>query len=56
MVLVSPSLVKQKIKDYPILERAFTLLEESVEVQSYLVMANVTAVQRLMYNDHGPVH
>jgi len=56
MVLVSPSLVKQKIKDYPVLEKAFTLLEESVEVQSYLVMANVTAVQRLMYNDHGPVH
>jgi uncharacterized protein len=56
MVLVSPSLVKQKIKDYPILEKAFTLLEESVEVQSYLVMANVTAVQRLIYNDHGPVH
>ncbi|MEM1583884.1 MAG: HD domain-containing protein [Nitrososphaerota archaeon] len=56
MVLVSPTLVKQKVKSYPILEKAFTILEESVEVQSYLLMANVTAVQRLMYNDHGPVH
>ncbi|MCS7126488.1 MAG: HD domain-containing protein [Aigarchaeota archaeon] len=56
MVVVSPTLVRQKIKKHPILERAFTLLEESVEVQSYLTMANVTAVQRLMYNDHGPVH
>lgn len=56
MVTVSPTLIRQKIRRHPLLEKAFTLLEESVEVQSYLAMANVTAVQRLMYNDHGPVH
>ncbi|MCF8884271.1 MAG: HD domain-containing protein [Nitrososphaerota archaeon] len=56
MVVVSPSLVRQKIKQNPLLEKAFMILEGSVEVQAYLSMANVTAVQRLMYNDHGPVH
>lgn len=56
MVLVSPFLVRRKVAAYPTLKNALNLLEKSAEVQSYLYMANVTAVQRLMYNDHGPVH
>ncbi len=56
MVLVSPSILKKKIENRPLLERALRLLERSVEVQSYLTLANVMAVQRLLYNDHGPVH
>jgi len=34
----------------------FRLLETDVEVQSTLRMSNVMAVERLKYNDHGPVH
>lgn len=56
MVLVSPALVKRKVENYPLLQRAYKLLEDSVEVQAYLHMANIMAVQRLMYNDHGVVH
>ena len=56
MVLVSPAILKKTIEDHPILEKALSLLEKSSEVQAYLNMANVMAVQRLLYNDHGPVH
>jgi metal-dependent HD superfamily phosphatase/phosphodiesterase len=38
------------------LSEAFSFLENDVEAQSYLKMANVMAVKRLGYNDHGPVH
>ncbi len=48
--------MKKKVEDHPILKRALTLVEKSSEVQAYLTMANVMAVQRLLYNDHGPVH
>ena len=34
----------------------FRLLETDVEVQSTLRMSNIMAVDRLKYNDHGPVH
>jgi len=34
----------------------FELLRNDREVQGYLKMSNVMAVERLMYNDHGPVH
>ncbi len=55
MVVVSPSLVYSHLKT-PKLRAAFNLLEGDVEVQTYLQMANVMAVKRLKYNDHGPVH
>lgn len=55
-MLVSPNLVKRKVEQSPLLRKALNILEQSPEVQSYLQMANVNAVQRLMYNDHGPVH
>jgi len=56
MVLVSPTVLKKKINGHPLLDKALKLLERNSEVQAYLSMANVMAVQRLLYNDHGPVH
>jgi len=55
MVVVSSNLVYSHLKE-PEVEKMFRLLENDVEVQSCLRMANVMAVERLMYNDHGPVH
>lgn len=56
MVLVSPAILRKKIDGHPLLDQALKLLEKNMQVQSYLAMANVMAVQRLLYNDHGPVH
>ena len=55
MVLVSNRLAFNYLED-PKVKQMFTLLEEDVEVQSYLRMSNIMAVKRLGYNDHGPVH
>ena len=55
MVVVSSNLVYSHLKE-PKAEKIFRLLENDVEVQSCLRMANVMAVERLMYNDHSPVH
>ena len=55
MVIVSPNLVRKHLET-PLLRRAFSLLEKNLEVQTLLQMANVMAVNRLKYNDHGPVH
>jgi len=55
MVVVSSNLVYSHLKE-PKVEKMFRLLENDVEVQSCLRMANVMAVKRMMYNDHGPVH
>ena len=38
------------------MSEAFSFLENDVEAQSYLKMANIMAVKRLGYNDHGQVH
>ncbi len=38
------------------MKRVFDLLENDVEVQTYLRMANAMVVKRMHYNDHGPVH
>ncbi len=56
MVIVSPHLVNKFLEKYPLLEKAWRLLEEDVEVQQLLRMSNIMAVTRLKYNDHGPVH
>lgn len=56
MTLVSQNLIYEHIKGRRKLYKMFRLLEEDVEVQSYLKMANVMAVSRLKYNDHGVVH
>ena len=55
MVVVSNRLIYNHL-DSPILREAFNLLQEDIEIQSYLRMSNVMAVERLSYNDHGPVH
>jgi len=55
MVVVSSDLINSHLEE-PKVERMFRLLEGDNEVQGYLRMANVMAVDRLMYNDHGPVH
>jgi len=54
-VVVSSNLIFDHLKT-PRLSQMFHLLENDVEVQGYLRMANVMAVGRLRYNDHGPVH
>ena len=55
MVVVSSDLVYSHLKE-PRVAEMFRLLENDAEVQGCLRMANVMAVDRLMYNDHGPVH
>jgi metal-dependent HD superfamily phosphatase/phosphodiesterase len=55
MVLVSSRLIHSHL-DSPLLSKAFNLIQEDIEIQSYLKMANIMAVKRLGYNDHGPVH
>ncbi len=55
MVLVSSRLIHKHL-DSPLLNDAFNLLQEDIEIQTYLRMSNIMAVKRLGYNDHGPVH
>jgi len=55
MVIVSSDLIHEHLKE-PRLEKVFRLLESDGEAQGYLHMANVMAVNRLRYSDHGPVH
>ena len=55
LVVVSPNLVYAHLKEFR-LAKVFTFLESDIEVQSYLRMANYMAVDRMGYNDHGPVH
>ena len=56
MVKVSSKLVERKIGCDEKVTRLYKLLESDAEIQSYLQMANTMAVNRLQYNDHGPVH
>lgn len=55
MVAVSNRVIHRHL-DSPLLSEAFRFLENDIETQSYLKMANVMAVKRLGYNDHGPIH
>ena len=55
MVTVSNRLIFSHLED-PRVRRVFDILEEDVEVQTYLRMSNEMVVKRLNYNDHGPVH
>jgi len=54
MVVVSPDLVLSYLDGF--LKYAFNFLENDQETQALLSMANVMAVTRLMYNDHGSTH
>lgn len=55
MVTVSANLINSHLSE-PKVEQMFRLLESDLEVQTTLRMSNVMAVERLKYNDHGPVH
>ncbi len=55
MVTVSLNLIHSHLNE-PKVEQMFRLMESDLEVQSTLRMSNVMAVERLKYNDHGPVH
>jgi metal-dependent HD superfamily phosphatase/phosphodiesterase len=56
MVVVEPKLVERHVSSSPLLSKAWEVLTRDAEVQSLLRMANINAVERLLYNDHGPVH
>ena len=56
MALVSPRLIEERVRDSRLLQEAWRVLTSDPEVQELLRMANVNAVERLLYNDHGPVH
>lgn len=56
MVRVSPALLSEHASKSEAVQRAVSALEGDVEVAALLKMANVMAVSRLGYNDHGPVH
>ncbi|HDI46259.1 MAG TPA: HD domain-containing protein [Candidatus Methanomethylia archaeon] len=55
MVVVSPKLLYMQVKEKKLAE-CLHLLESDLEVQRLLKMANVMAVSRLGYNDHGVQH
>lgn len=55
MVTVSANLINSHL-DEPKVKQMFQLMENDIEVQNTLRMSNVMAVERLKYNDHGPVH
>ncbi len=55
-VVVSPELLREKLRDDPLLSKAWRIAMGDAEVRALLRMSNVMAVKRLHYNDHGPVH
>jgi metal-dependent HD superfamily phosphatase/phosphodiesterase len=55
MVTVSANLIQSHL-DEPKVKQMFHLMENDLEIQNTLRMSNVMAVERLKYNDHGPVH
>lgn len=54
--MINANLVKKIVSDKPLLRKAYGVLVNDPEVQILWEMANVMAVKRLKYNDHGPVH
>ncbi|MEB3859812.1 MAG: HD domain-containing protein [Desulfurococcales archaeon] len=56
MVLVSSMLVEEHISRSFLLKSVWDRLSKDEEVETLLNMSNVMAVERLLYNDHGPVH
>lgn len=54
--MVSPKLIEAVLSGNPLLKKAYSLVVNDPEVQALWSMANVMAVNRLRFNDHGPVH
>lgn len=55
-VEVSPALLNKHLSKYKLVQDAYELLMKDAEFNVLLEMANINAVKRLLYNDHGPVH
>ncbi|MFP3950872.1 MAG: phosphohydrolase [Candidatus Bathyarchaeia archaeon] len=55
MVTVSNRLVFNRLEE-PRVRRIFQLMESDMQIQTYLRMSNSMVVDRMNYNDHGPVH
>jgi metal-dependent HD superfamily phosphatase/phosphodiesterase len=53
---VSPKLVEEFLEASELIKKVYYYLESDPEVQALWYMANTMAVNRLKYNDHGPVH
>ncbi|MFB6490478.1 MAG: phosphohydrolase [Thermoproteus sp. AZ2] len=53
---VGVELIDRIIPKYDKVIKAWDILTSDDEVEAYLEMANIFAVKRLHYNDHGPVH
>ncbi len=56
MVVVSSKLIDEFLSASELLKTVYNYLESDPEVQALWYMANIMAVNRLKYNDHGPVH
>jgi hypothetical protein len=47
--------INEELKDYPNALKMFQVLQTDPETNNYLSLANYIAVQKLGYNDHGPI-
>lgn len=56
MFVVGPTLIEEEVRDKPLLQRAWRVLQTDEEVQEMLKMSNINTTVRMLYNDHGPVH
>jgi len=48
--------INEELMNYPNALKMFQLLQNDPETNNYLTLANYIAVQKLGYNDHGPIH
>lgn len=53
---VGVKLIEETLPRYDRVAKAWEILTSDEEIEAYLHMANVFTVNRLHYNDHGPVH
>lgn len=56
MVVVNAKLLEAILPSNELLVKAYRLVIGDFEVQTLWYMSNIMAVNRLKYNDHGPVH
>lgn len=56
MVIVNPRLIEELVASDPWLYKAYELIIGDTETRTLWEMSNVMVVNRLKYNDHGPVH
>lgn len=56
MVVVNAKLLDAMLSGNDLLTKAYRILSEDPEVQALWFTSNVMAVNRLKYNDHGPIH